>query len=1035
MSAKKTAKTVKKRSALNITLSIVAVLLMLFLLSVNLITDTLWFQQLGYFSVFKTQYLSLMVTFLIGFICAALPLYVVTEIAFRTRPTYARISSSVASYRERVDAMQKLLRILVPAVFGVIAGVTLAPSWKELLLFINSSPTGQTDPLHGLDLQFYMFMLPVFETLIGFGQTIVFQALAITVAIAYLYGAISFTQNKMLIAKATRIQLAVLAAVFVLLFAAQFWIRQFTALTGTTGLYTGATYADVHATIPGLQILAIVSVLVAVLFVITAANGKWRISVIGTSALLVTSVLLTAAYPWGVQQFKVKPDEKTLEAEYLQHNITATRAAYGLQNIEVERYNAVTTAQAGALRNDAVATANIRIMDPAIIAPTISQLEQSKQYYRFHDTLSVDRYLIDGKIEDTVTVPRELNISQQTGWYNRTLVYTHGYGLVAAYGNQRSPAGEPVFLENGIPTSGKLGEFEPRIYFGRYSPTYSIVGGKREKPIEVDYPADVDNPQNRQTASGTDNAQADGAAQTGDKSSESALEQGSGERQNLTTFQGDAGPVLHGTFEKLLYALKFQDMELLLSQAVVDGSQILYKRNPLERVAAAAPYLTLDNHPYASVVDGRIVWIVDGYTTSDKYPYATVNDMSQMLVDADNPQAGAPKRINYIRNSVKATVDAYDGRVKLYAWDTSDPLLQAWQRIYPGTLSPVSEMSADLLSHVRYPNDLFKVQREVLGRYHVTDAGAFYSNEDAWKTPADPVSTAAVTARATAENADEGGRAGNAQQAQRQLPDQPPYYLTLSAGANSEPTFSIYSTFIPAQQGRNARDILTGYLAANANAGTGRDGEVNENYGKLKLLVLPKGSAINGPGQVQNSFSTDAKVASVLNILGRGETSVINGNLLTLPVGGGLLYVQPVYVRAKADRGYPLLQKVLVSFGDKIAFEDTLDQALDTLFGGNSGANAGDGGAELADSMQNDGGAQSPAPGQPLDSVKPSDPAQPSKPGGAAQPDSVTEALRQMQQAIADRDKALRAADWAAYGEADKRLQAALERALRLSSD
>ena len=465
---------------------------------------------------------------------------------------------------------------------------------------------------------------------------------------------------------------------------------------------------------------------------------------------------------------------------------------------------------------------------------------------------------------------------------------------------------------------------------------------------------------------------------------------GSG-RQNMTTFKGDGGPALNNLFTKLIYALKFQDMEVLLSGAVVDGSQILYDRDPVDRVKKVAPYLTVDAAPYASVVDGRIKWIVDGYTTSADYPYSEVQDMNALTVDSANKERNPlPKPINYIRNSVKATVDAYDGSVKLYAWDTEDPLLKSWGKIFPGTLSDVADMSGDLMSHVRYPTDMFKVQRAVLGEYHVTSPDAFYSEEDKWRTPNDPVSST---------------------QANAQKFLQPPYYLTLAAGAKADPNFSIYSTYIPAAEGETQRDILTGYLAANSNAGN-KKGEISKDYGSLKMLTLPKSNSIPGPGQVQNSFTTDSKVSNLLNILRQGESEVISGNLLTVPVGGGLLYVQPVYVKAKTGTSFPILQKVLVSFGDQIAFEDTLDGALDALFAGDSGANAGDGNVPT----------EEPA-------VDPEAPAV-DEGAGSGTPLTLDAALKELQQAFKDRDAAMKKGDWAAYGKADERAKQALEAAL-----
>lgn len=968
----------KRISPIAITVVLVVVLILAFLAAAAIAADVLWFDQLGYLPVLLTQWIAAAVMFVVGFLAMALPVFFAIDIAYRTRPVYARLTAQLDRYQELVEPLRKVIKWLLPAVIGLFGGFIAAASWQRVLLWVNAEPTGTTDPQFGLDISFYLFALPMWQGVVGFASGVVLICLLAGVATSYLYGGISFSGRDVRVSKSTRIQAAVLAAVYLLLQAVSLWLDQYRALTDTSGMYTGATFSGVQAEIPGKQILAGIAALVAILFIVTSITGKWRISVIGTALLLVSALVLGMGYPWAVQQFQVRPDEKTLESEYLARNISATRAAYGIDEVEVERYDAVTDAEPGALRNDAVTTANIRIMDPEVISPTFAQLEQSRQYYQFAPVLSVDRYTLDGDVEDTVSAVREIDVSGQTNWYNRTLVYTHGYGLVAAYGNQRSASGEPVFLESGIPTTGRLSPFEPRVYFGMYSPEYSIVGGERDKPIELDFPADDDS-----------------SAEEGDTA----------ERQNLTTFEGQGGPDVSNLFNRLVYAMKFQEMEILLSGEVVEGAQILYDRNPVERVQKVAPYLTVDSSPYASVVDERIVWIIDGYTTSAEYPYSEVRDYNALIVDADNPrQDPLAKPINYIRNSVKATVDAYDGSVKLYAWDTEDPLLNAWSKIYPDTLHSIEEMSGELLSHLRYPSDLFKAQRELLATYHVTDAGAFFSNEDAWRTPNDPV--LGSTAQADALK-------------------QPPYYLTLAAGAEAEPNFSIYSTYIPAESGAGSRDILTGYLAANANAGA-EDGKVSEEYGSLKLLTLPKGDTVPGPGQVQNRFTTDAEVSRLLNILRQGDSQVISGNLLTLPVGGGLLYVQPVYVRASSGTSFPILQKILVSFGDDIAFEDTLDLALDVLFGGNSGASAGDGGAlpETGDPADATGdGSAGGADGADVGDTA-------GQSGSSTQSSAMNSALRDMRQALTDRDAAMQAGDWAAYGEADQRLRDAIDRAM-----
>lgn len=959
MSQTQTAQPKKKLSPIVVTLIVLAVLLIIFLTTASVLGDIFWYQQLGYLNVLTTQWLAVAGVFLLGFFGMALPVFFAIHLTYKKRPVYAKLNSQLDRYQEIIAPIRRGLTFTVPAVLGLFAGVAASASWQPVLMWFNRTPTGEVDAEFGLDISFYLFELPFYQGLTAYLSAVLLLALIISAITSYLYGGVSFNGREVRISKATRIQVAVLAALYLFVQAVSLWLDQYSTLFNNSGLITGASFTDVNAVIPGKGILAAIAALVAVLFIVAAINGRWRLPLVGTALLVVSSLVIGVGYPWFVQRFQVGPDEKSLELEYIQRNIDATRDAYGLSKVEVEEYDAVTDATPGALRNDSVTTANIRIMDPEVIPPTFGQLQQVRQYYTFPTSLDVDRYAIDGASVDTVSAVRDINVENQEGWYNQTLVYTHGYGLVAAYGNQRSVEGLPVFLESGIPTTGKFGEFEPRVYFGENSPRYSIVGGEREKDIELDYPSGED-----------------------------------GANQTYTTFKGDGGPTLDNLFSKLVYAIKFQSEQIVLSEAVVEGSQILFDRDPITRVSKVAPYLELDGDAYASVVDGRVVWIVDGYTTSSKYPYSRLSDMNELILDADNPRTtNLPNNINYIRNSVKAVVDAYDGSVTLYAWDKEDPILSTWQKVFPTTLKGVEEMSGELLSHVRYPADMFKVQRALLGDYHVTEAGAFYSKEDAWRTPPDPV---------------RGGAAGELQ---------PPYYLTLSPGKEAAPTYSIYSTYIPNAQGESTRNVLTGYLTANANAGS-EDGKVAKDYGALRLLQLPKGESIPGPGQVQNSFTTDTEVSQLLNILRQGgETSVISGNLLTLPVGGGLLYVQPVYVKSNAETSYPILQKVLVSFGDKIAFEDTLDAALDDLFGGDSGADAGDtnvpasSGATVPPTTDAGDGGSTPAP----------------------ESQSLNQVLAEADKAMKDREAALAKGDWAAYGEADARLTASLQKAIELS--
>ncbi|MBA4246912.1 MAG: hypothetical protein C0444_01260 [Microbacterium sp.] len=951
----------RSRATLAISAAVVGVLVVLFFVFANVYTDILWFDQLGFVNVLTTQWIATGAMFLVGFLAMFVPVWASLQIAYRARPMYAKLNSQLDRYQEVVEPLRRVAMVGIPAVLGLFAGVTAAGQWQMVLQWWNRTEFGQLDPQFGLDISFFVYELPFWRGIIAFASAVVLLAGLAALATGYLYGAIRINGREFVISRTLRIQLALTAALYIALQGVSIWFDQYaTVIQPSDGfLAIGAGFTEVNSTIPSRGILAGIALLVAALFVITAVIGRWRLPIVGTALLLISGLLIGSVYPWIVQRFQVEPNAREFEAPFIERNIQATRDAYNVSGIEEISYDAVTDAEQGALREDAETTANIRIIDPALVTDAFAQLEQFRQYYQFPEFLDVGRYEIDGRTQDTVISLRELNPDGQTSqnWYNNTIVFTHGYGVVAAYGNQRTDDGRPQFLEGGIPAAGsltdELGAYEPRVYFGEFSPTYSIVGGGDN--LELDFP------------------------------SEGSEEQ---EGNATYTFTGNGGPALDNVFKRLLYSIKFQSEQIFLSEAVTDESQILYERNPLDRVQKAAPYLTLDSDPYPAIVDGRIVWIVDGYTTTASYPYSTTVALSEAIADTYTPAPAFPlDQINYIRNSVKATVDAYDGSVTLYAWDTEDPILTTWQKIFPNTLVDASEMSEQLLSHVRYPADLFKVQRNILGAYHVTDPGSFFSTDDEWRTPNDPTSLAAAPTL------------------------QPPYYLTMQVPGTDAPGFTLYSTFIPRTASENERNVLTGYLAANADPG--------EDYGKLTLLTLPS-QTIPGPGQVQNQFSSDPEVANQLALLERGETEVLRGNLLTLPIGGGFLYVQPVYVRSTGETSFPLLRKVLVAFGDSIAFEDTLDEALDSLFGGDSGANAGDGDVDPVD------------PTEPTDPADPTEPTDPTEPGVEISA-ALAQALQDARQALLDREAAYAANDLVAAAEADERLQEAIERALALS--
>jgi len=961
----------RRRAAAWITVGAIIALIIVFFIFARIFTDALWFDQLGYLGVFATQWWWGLSMFAVGFLGMAVPLWAALQLSYRLRPVYAKLNTQLDRYQQVVEPLRRLAVWGIPIVFGLFSGLATASRWQLAAEWLHSTPFGTTDPQFHLDISFYTFQLPFFHAVASFSSAVLIICFLATLATAYLYGSIRVSGRELRISRPARVQIAVIAGVYLLVQGASVWLDRFDTLTDSnvSGKITGAAYTDVHATIPARTILAGIAVIVAILFIVTAFTGRWRFPLVGLALLIVSALVIGTLYPWGVQKFQVGPSEKPKETAYVSKSIDATRAAYGVGSVEGETYNVTSDTPKGALRQDAETTANIRIMDPTIVSPAFQQLQQFRQYYSFEPVLDVDRYEMGDSTQDTVLAVRELDQSglgdaAAQNWFNNTFVYTHGYGLVAAGGNTRSNDGAPDFVESGIPTSENLGKYEPRIYFGEKSPTYSIVGDPQNgKSVELDFPANGDGP------------------------------------ATYNTYSGNGGPVLSNAFIRLLYALKFQDEQIVLSDQGGSSSQILYDRDPVKRVEKVAPFLTLDSDPYPSVVDGHIDWIIDGYTTSNEYPYSQSESLSNSIADSRTDVSPYPTdNINYIRNSVKATVDAYTGKVTLYAWDPSDPVLKTWQKILPLDIKPVADMSAQLMSHVRYPEDLFKVQREVLANYHVTDPGSFFSAEDAWKTPPDPAKTGDSL--------------------------QPPYYLTMKLPKEDKAAYTLYTSYIPASNLSDSRSILKGYLAVDSDAGA-TAGKVSPDYGKFTLLTIPTDDNVWGPGQVQATVESDPSVSTKLNTLRiGGSTSVLYGNLLTIPVGGGMLYVEPVYVKSTGSTSYPLLQEVIVSFGTKIFMEPTLDAALDDLFSGDSGAVTGDENTSPTtppttppgDGGQGDGGST------PTSTPTPTAPAGDDT-GNAAQ----EQAIKDAQQAFDDAQTALKNGDWTAYGQAQDRLQQALE--------
>jgi uncharacterized membrane protein (UPF0182 family) len=915
------------------TLGVLAVLGMAFTMFAGFWTDWLWYRSVKYSSVFTTTLATKIGLFFVFGLLMALAVGFNIWLAHRLRPPLSAMSleqQNLDRYRMGIAPYKKWLLLGITAVVGLIAGASAAGQWRTWLQWVNGVPFHQKDPQFHLDVSFYAFDLPWYRFLLGFGFAAAILSVIAAALTHYLYGGLRITSPGARATAAATGHLSVLIGVFVALKAVAYWLDRYGLAVKSsdfraTDNWTGLRFTDANAYLPAKTILFCIAVICALLFFATLWRRTWQLPVIGFGLMVLSAILIGGLYPAIVQKFQVQPNEQAKEAPYVAKNIKATREAYGIDDTEVSEYPGESTSKNRArLRDDADSTASIRLMDPNIISPTFQQLQQVRNYYGFPSNLAVDRYRTkDGKTQDTVIGLRELNLNgiPKQNWINDHFRYTHGYGVVAAKGTQADAKGRPVFTEYNLPSKGDLGSYQQRIYYGEKTTQYSIVGGPQK---EVDYSDD--------------------------------------KGEKTTSYRGRSGVDIANPLNRAAYAVAFGEPQILYSGAIGEGSRILYNRTPKERVEAVAPWLTIDGVVYPAVVDGRIQWIVDAYTTTNGYPYSSRTTLGDTTTDsltaANNQRVVAQQnQVNYIRNSVKATVDAYTGEVRLYQWDTHDPVLKTWMKAFPGTVKPKKDISPELMAHLRYPQDLFKVQRELLTRYHVQDAQTFLSGSEVWQIPDDPTN-----------------KSGNAV---------PPYYLSLKMPGETSQAFSLTTTMTP-----NGRDNLSAFMAVNADPGT-RD------YGRITILKLPTGKTIDGPKRVQSQFNSEPDIAESIRLLKGGDSDIEYGNLLTVPLDGGLLYVEPVYVRG-GDLKYPLLKKVLVTYDGNTAFEDTLDQALNKVFGT----------AASTRPPGEDGG----------------------NPPSSSNP-TVRQALQDAQKAFEDGQEALKKPDWGAYARAQKELEDALKRA------
>ena len=941
-----------------LTVIVVGVVVIGFSLFAGIWTDKLWFSSLGYGNVFGRLIWTRVLLFAVFGGAMAIIVGVNLFLAFRLRPMFRPHSPEQANlerYREVVTPLRRVLLVSVSILFGIFAGISATGKWRSFLVWTHREDFGKADPYFHKDIGFYVFSLPWLHFLVDFAMTAVFTALLLAAVVHYLYGGIRLQSATDKVSGAAQAQLSALFGVFLLLKGVDYWLDRFDLTSQTGGIVTGMTYTRDHAVLPSKNILMFIAIICAVLFFANIIRRTWLLPGVGLALFVISAVLLGAVWPGLMQRFQVKPDEPDKESTYIAKNITSTRAAFDLEGTTVSEYAAQTKLSQDQLNTDAASLPGIRLVDPQLVSSTFDQLQQVRGYYSVPQVLDVDRYPINGKERDMVVAARELHLAglpdAQKKWANEKTVYTHGYGLIAAYGNQQSSDGkpvvtdgEPVFAEEDLPPQGAISDsqpdkkYRPQIYFGEQSPPYSIVGkGPKGKDVELDVP------------------------------------QGSGDpgSSRTNTYAGKDGVGVGNVFRKLLYAVHFGDANFVLSSRVNENSKVLYDRAPRERVQKVAPWLTVDSDALPAVVGGKIVWILDGYTTSDKYPLAEKKSLQEMTSDAINPRSAyatlPTDNINYMRNAVKATVDAYDGTVKLYEWDTSDPILKVWEKVFPGVVQKKSAIPKDILAHMRYPEDLFKVQRDMLASYHVLDPKTFYEGNDKWDVPQDPSTSSRK---------------------------QPPYRLSVANESGETPTFSLTSVFVP-QKKQNLAAFMS----------VGADAAKPESYGKFSVLRLPDNTQVPGPGQIANQFSNDPKVANQLRAFKQADAKVQYGNLLTLPVGGGLLYVQPLYTLREGGSGnYPVLRFVLTSFGRDVGIGSTLSESLKDVLG------AG-GSTTTTPPADGDGNSTSSGDSQNL-------------------PVAALRLLQQADDKFAVADTALKAGDLEGYAKAVGEARALVERAL-----
>jgi uncharacterized membrane protein (UPF0182 family) len=843
-------------------------------------TDYLWFDSLGqggtWSALLGAKVVPAVVFTAVFFVIMLASLLIADRLAPKVRPMGPASPEDelVNRYQQVAGRYQGRIRVVIAAFFALIAGIGVSSQWRNWVLFMHRVDFGVKDPQFHKDIGFYVFQLPFIQFILDWLFAGLVIVLLVTAVAHYLNGGIRFQSPLQRVTPQVKAHLSVIVAVMALVKTAQYYFSRFGLTLSGRGVVDGATYTDVKAQLPAFNLLIFISVVAAGLFLWNIFRRGWVLPVIAVGLWGFVSIVVGTIYPAAIQNFRVKPNELAQERPYIGRNIAATRAAFKLNNVSVNPFNYTSNLNPSVVDTNRGTIENARLWDPVVIRSTYQTLQGLQPYYSINN-VDIDRYTINGQTSQVLVAARDLNSNSlpSQSWVNQHVVYTHGYGSIVSPSNQATSSGDPVFTLSNIPptsTGIPLTNQGAQLYFGQNQSGYVIVNAKQD---EFNY------------------AQANNTNAS-------------------TRYKGRDGVKLSNIIRKAAFALRFGDINPLISGQVTGSSKLLMVRDIQSRVQKLAPFLQFDSDPYPVVVNGRITWVLDAYTTSDQYPYSQTY----------NGEGGLSTSFNYVRNSVKATIDAYDGTVHFYVIDAKDPMVRSYREAFPDLFSDFSKMPAAMRDHLRYPENLFKLQSDVFSKYHVQNTGAFYSGTERWLLSPDPNSVLGATVTPTTNRGNQ-----RAPEITATTPRQDPYYLYIRLPGDQRENFLILQPFVPVSQ-NNQQTRLASFMTAKSDPA---------NYGQLQAFVMPQGGNVNGPVQVANNIQSDTALSQQFTLLSQGGSAVVKGNIQLIPVGSSIVYVQPIFVQQGSSQGYPQFRfVVLFTQGKNPVFADTVSNALVKLFGG-----------------------------------------------------------------------------------------------------